>query len=76
LRPRGIGARGNRWRHGVLLQATFHDRITALRDRAEELATGINSATALVAWLRELVSHAAATRGLTATLMEVPGTGR
>lgn len=59
-----------------LLQATFHDRIAALCDRAEELAEHADGATALVAWLRELVAHAAATRGLVAALVESPNVGR
>jgi AcrR family transcriptional regulator len=60
----------------TLLQAIFHESITALCDRAEALAQDADGATALVTWLRELVSHAAATRGLAATLMELPSAGR
>lgn len=60
----------------ALLQATFHDRVVTLCDRAEELAKTADGPTALVVWLRELVSHAAAARGLVAALVELPGVGR
>jgi AcrR family transcriptional regulator len=59
-----------------LLQAMFRDRIATLCDRAEALADADDPDAALVSWLRELVSHAAATRGLAAALMEVPASGR
>ncbi|OBG19741.1 TetR/AcrR family transcriptional regulator [Mycobacterium sp. 852002-51057_SCH5723018] len=59
----------------ALLQAMFRDRIAILCDRAEELGDADDPDTALVSWLRELVSHAAATRGLAAALMEVPARG-
>ncbi len=60
----------------ALLAAVFDDRINALCDRADELAGQADADTALVTWLRELVAHAAATRGLAAALMEVSRAGR
>jgi AcrR family transcriptional regulator len=60
----------------TLLHAIFHESITALCERAELLAHDADGAAALVTWLRELVSHAAASRGLATTLMELPSAGR
>ncbi|MER5553817.1 helix-turn-helix domain-containing protein [Streptomyces sp. NPDC002793] len=52
-----------------LLEAVFHDRVEALcvkaRERAQENAPG----AALFAWLRDFNTYAAASRGLTASLL-------
>jgi AcrR family transcriptional regulator len=64
----------------ALLDAVFHDRVDALCSLAHTLArTGegggtdaegaADSGTALVTWLRAVVAHAAANRGLGASLM-------
>lgn len=47
-----------------LLEAVLRDRVQALCDRATELLTAPNAGAALVTWLRAVVAHAAAVRGL------------
>jgi AcrR family transcriptional regulator len=52
----------------ALLEAVFRDRVRALCDRAADLMTDPSPGDGLVAWLRALVAHAAANRGLGAVL--------
>lgn len=52
----------------ALLEAVFTDRVEALCDRARALAADLPPGPALVAWLREVGRHAAANRGLAASL--------
>jgi len=47
-----------------LLAAVLHDRVQALCARAEDLLTAPSAGAALVAWLRDVVAHAATARGL------------
>lgn len=47
-----------------LLEAVLRDRVQALCERAENLLTTPNAGAALVTWLRAVVAHAAAMRGL------------
>ncbi|MFI5714270.1 TetR/AcrR family transcriptional regulator [Nocardia sp. NPDC051750] len=47
-----------------LLEAVLRDRVATLCTRAKELRTEPNAGTALLAWLREVVAHAATTRAL------------
>lgn len=47
-----------------LLEAVLRDRVQALCDRATDLLTAPNAGAALVTWLRAVVTHAAAVRGL------------
>lgn len=51
-------------RRAELLEAVLRDRVQALCARAEDLRTASNAGAALVAWLREVVTHAATARGL------------
>jgi AcrR family transcriptional regulator len=46
-----------------LLEAVLHDRVQTLSTRAEELRAAPHAGAALMAWLRDLVAHAAAARG-------------
>ncbi|MFQ6230168.1 TetR/AcrR family transcriptional regulator [Nocardia sp. NPDC002869] len=46
-----------------LLEAVLHDRVQALSARAEELRAASDAGAALMDWLRDVVAHAAATRG-------------
>lgn len=48
----------------ALLEAVLRDRVQALCARAEDLLTTPSAGAALVAWLRDVVAHAATARGL------------
>lgn len=52
----------------ALLEAVSHDRVEALRLRAEELAGQSDSRGALLAWLRDLVDYCVTARGLATAL--------
>lgn len=47
-----------------LLEAVLRDRVQALCAQAEDLLTAPSAGAGLVAWLREVVAHAATARGL------------
>lgn len=47
-----------------LLEAVLRDRVQGLCDRAADLLTAPDAGAALVTWLRAVVAHAAAVRGL------------
>jgi AcrR family transcriptional regulator len=47
-----------------LLAEVLHDRVRTLCTRAEDLAAEPDAGAALVTWLRDVVAHAAAARGL------------
>lgn len=47
-----------------LLEALLRDRVQALCAQAEDLLTAPSAGAGLVAWLREVVAHAATARGL------------
>ncbi|GAA2660053.1 MULTISPECIES: TetR/AcrR family transcriptional regulator [Actinosynnema] len=51
-----------------LLEAVLRDRVEALCARAEALAGELPPGEALAVWLREVVAHAATSRGLGAAL--------
>lgn len=53
----------------ALLEAVFTDRVEALCERARALAADLAPGPALVAWLRAVGRHAAANRGLAASLL-------
>ncbi|CAM5332138.1 MULTISPECIES: TetR/AcrR family transcriptional regulator [Streptomyces] len=52
-----------------LLEVVFHDRVEALCSRAREHAAHSSPGDALLAWLRDLNTYAAASRGLAASLL-------
>ena len=56
---------------GMLLEAVFRDRVETLCARADELGAECEPASALFEWLRAVVAHAAANRGLGASLAGV-----
>jgi len=56
-----------------LLDAVFGDRVAALCASADALLTSPDAGAALVTWLRAMVRHAAANRGLASSLLK--GTG-
>lgn len=51
-------------RRAELLEAVLHDRVRALCSRAEDLLAAPRASAGLVAWLRDVVAHAASARGL------------
>lgn len=53
-----------------LLEVVFRDRVDALCTRGEQLLEAESAADALQAWLRAVVRHAAANRGLGASLLD------
>jgi AcrR family transcriptional regulator len=53
----------------VLLEAVFRSRIDAVCSEAEGLLDAPDPGSALVGWLRSMVAHATANRGLGASLM-------
>ena len=53
----------------ALLEAVFADRVEALCDQARALAADLAPGPALVSWLRAVARHAAANRGLAASLL-------
>ncbi|MGA6205000.1 TetR/AcrR family transcriptional regulator [Nocardia testacea] len=58
-----------------LLEAVLHERVQALSSRAEELRAAPHGGTALVAWMRDIVAHAAAVRGFGPALTGYTSTG-
>lgn len=57
----------------ALLEAVFKDRIAALYAKADDLLTAPDPGEALSTWLRAVGTHAAANRGLGASLMHHGG---
>jgi hypothetical protein len=53
----------------MLLEAAFQSRIDGVCAEAEELLDVPDPGSALVGWLRSMVAHATANRGLGASLM-------
>ncbi|KAA2254976.1 TetR/AcrR family transcriptional regulator [Solihabitans fulvus] len=53
----------------ALLEAVFRVRVQALCDTARDLAAALDPGQALVEWLRAVGRHAAANRGLAASLL-------
>ena len=74
-RRAGVGI-GTLYRHFPtrrdLLAAVLNDDIEALCVEAERLLTSPTSGDALISWLRAVVTHAAASRGLAANLFCAP----
>ncbi|MFJ5092480.1 TetR/AcrR family transcriptional regulator [Streptomyces sp. NPDC088674] len=56
----------------ALLEAVFHERIEALRVRAEALTEAEDSRAALLTWLHELVAYSVSARGFADTLTYEP----
>jgi AcrR family transcriptional regulator len=56
---------------GALLEAVFRDRVQTLCARADALAAEREPSVALVEWLRAMVAHASANRGLGTSLAGV-----
>ncbi|WP_228980522.1 TetR/AcrR family transcriptional regulator [Streptomyces sp. DH12] len=73
-RRAGVGI-GTLYRHfpnrHALMNAVFQDAVTALLARSRELAEAEEPCTALVAWLRAIVTHAGEYRGLARALLAV-----
>ncbi|NEA62441.1 TetR/AcrR family transcriptional regulator [Streptomyces sp. SID12488] len=73
-RRAGVGI-GTLYRHfpnrHALLSAVFEDAVSDLLVRSRELLTDPEPCTALVTWLREIVTHAGEYRGLARALMSV-----
>ncbi|AZP23500.1 TetR/AcrR family transcriptional regulator [Streptomyces aquilus] len=73
-RRAGVGI-GTLYRHfpnrNALLSAVFEDAVADLLARSRELLADPNPCTALVTWLREIVTHAGEYRGLARALMAV-----
>ncbi|UUS32677.1 MULTISPECIES: TetR/AcrR family transcriptional regulator [Streptomyces] len=73
-RRAGVGI-GTLYRHfpnrHALMNAVFQDAVTALLARSRELAEADEPCTALVAWLRAIVTHAGEYRGLARALLAV-----
>ncbi|KOV58713.1 TetR family transcriptional regulator [Streptomyces sp. NRRL WC-3618] len=71
-RRAGVGI-GTLYRHfpnrHALLSAVFEDAVSDLLARSRELLTAPEPCTALVTWLREIVTHAGEYRGLARALM-------
>ncbi|MFV2119417.1 TetR/AcrR family transcriptional regulator [Streptomyces sp. Act-28] len=71
-RRAGVGI-GTLYRHfpnrHALMNAVFQDAVTALLARSRELAEADEPCTALVEWLRSVVTHAGEYRGLARALM-------
>src|SRR5215207_722992 len=78
-RRAGVGI-GTLYRHfptrSDLLAAVLSDEIEALTTEAERLLSSPNPGDALIGWLRAVVTHAAASRGLAATLFCAPDDDR
>ncbi|MFS8200934.1 TetR/AcrR family transcriptional regulator [Streptomyces sp. CWNU-52B] len=68
----GVGI-GTLYRHfpnrHALLSAVFADAVSDLLDRSRELLDAPDPCTALVAWLRAVITHASEYRGLSRALM-------
>jgi AcrR family transcriptional regulator len=73
-RRAGVGI-GTLYRHfpnrHALLSAVFEEAVNDLLSRSHELLTAPEPCTALVTWLREIVTHAGEYRGLAHALMSV-----
>ncbi|MFF4502219.1 TetR/AcrR family transcriptional regulator [Streptomyces sp. NPDC001401] len=73
-RRAGVGI-GTLYRHfpnrHALLSAVFEEAVNDLLDRSHELLGAPETCTALVTWLREIVTHAGEYRGLALALMSV-----
>jgi len=73
-RRAGVGI-GTLYRHfpnrAVLLSAVFEDAVSDLLTRSRELLDASEPCTALVTWLREIITHAGEYRGLARALMSV-----
>lgn len=73
-RRAGVGI-GTLYRHfpnrQALLSAVFEDAVSDLLARSRELLTDPEPCTALVTWLREIITHAGEYRGLARALMSV-----
>ncbi|WP_369037811.1 MULTISPECIES: TetR/AcrR family transcriptional regulator [Streptomyces] len=73
-RRAGVGI-GTLYRHfpnrHALMSAVFEDAVNDLLARSRELLTAPEPCTALVTWLREIVTHAGEYRGLARALMSV-----
>ncbi|MFJ8072744.1 TetR/AcrR family transcriptional regulator [Streptomyces sp. NPDC096176] len=71
-RRSGVGI-GTLYRHfpnrHAMMNAVFQEALTALLERSHELAGAEQPCTALVEWLRALVTHAGEYRGLARALM-------
>ncbi|MFF4311891.1 TetR/AcrR family transcriptional regulator [Streptomyces sp. 900105755] len=76
-RRAGVGI-GTLYRHfpnrHALMSAVFEDSVRELLARATDLQTAANPCQALLTWLREVVAHAAAYRGLSRALMSATPT--
>ncbi|WP_432825562.1 TetR/AcrR family transcriptional regulator [Dactylosporangium sp. CA-092794] len=59
----------------ALLEAVFHEGVESLRDRAQALAREVRPEVALTAWLREVGTYVASTRGLAASMLPLPQAG-
>lgn len=74
-RRAGVGI-GTLYRHfpnrQSLMGAVFEDAVSDLLARSRELLHAPQPCTALVTWLREMVTHASEYRGLARALMAVP----
>jgi AcrR family transcriptional regulator len=77
-RRAGVGI-GTLYRHfpnrHALLSAVFEDAVNDLLTRSRELLGAPEPCTALVTWLREIVTHAGEYRGLSRALMSVTSDG-
>ena len=73
-RRAGVGI-GTLYRHfpnrHALLSAVFEEAVSDLLDRSHELLNAPEPCTALVTWLREIITHAGEYRGLALALMSV-----
>jgi AcrR family transcriptional regulator len=73
-RRAGVGI-GTLYRHfpnrNALLSAVFEDAVNDLLNRSRELLNAPEPCTALVTWLRDIVTHAGEYRGLSRALMSV-----
>ncbi|MEU5596208.1 helix-turn-helix domain-containing protein [Streptomyces sp. NPDC020298] len=73
-RRAGVGI-GTLYRHfpnrHALMSAVFEDAVSELLTRARELLDSPEPCSALVTWLREMVTHAGEYRGLARALMSV-----
>lgn len=71
-RRAGVGI-GTLYRHfpnrQALMSAVFQDALTALLERSRELAGAEQPCTALVEWLRAIITHAGEYRGVARALM-------
>ncbi|MEU8519532.1 helix-turn-helix domain-containing protein [Streptomyces sp. NBC_01216] len=77
-RRAGVGI-GTLYRHfptrEALLSAVFQEALAVLLQRSRDLAEAVDPCRALAEWLRALISHAGAYRGLAHGLMSASGKG-